>query len=155
VELNYAGAVYGTVTVGALLAAESVRRETYAETIGAVALAMVLYWVAHAYSDSVEDRIRKGEHLTAKGFARDLGHELPILAGAVIPLLVLLILGLAGASLATAVSAAIWTDAGVIAAIETAAAIRSGSKGREMIAQVAVGIGLGLMVIAIRVVLHP
>ena len=36
--------VYGTIAVGALLAAESARQETYVETVFAVAITLLLYW---------------------------------------------------------------------------------------------------------------
>jgi len=42
-------------------------------------------------------------------------HEAPILVGAAIPLLALLVWWVAGAKLTDAVSAAIWTAAGMIA----------------------------------------
>jgi hypothetical protein len=154
VSTNLGGAIYGTIGVGALLAGETALRETYAETIGAAALTLVLYWLAHAYAASAAARLREEEHLTLKGFATELVREVSILGGAAVPLLALVIFGLAGAMLATAVNAAIWTSAAVIAAIETFAGVRAGAKGRELAAQVAVGIGLGLLVIAIKVVLH-
>jgi hypothetical protein len=151
---NSAGAIYGTITVGALLAAESAQRETYAETIGAVALAMVLYWLAHAYAGSAAKRLRDEQPLTAKGFARALGHELPMLAGAAVPLLVLVVFGVAGAKLSTAVKAGLWTSAVVIALIEIVAAVRADAKGRELAGQIAIGVALGLLVLAINAVLH-
>jgi hypothetical protein len=151
---NPAGAIYGTITVGALLAAESAQRETYAETIGAVALAMVLYWLAHAYAGSAAKRLRDEQALTAKGFVRALGHELPMLAGAAVPLLALVVFGVAGAKLSTAVKAGLWTSAVVIALIEIVAALRAEAKGRELAGQIAIGVGLGLLVLAINAVLH-
>src|ERR1035441_8833725 len=41
--------VYGTIAVGALLAAESARQETYVETVFAVAITLLLYWLAHSF----------------------------------------------------------------------------------------------------------
>jgi hypothetical protein len=153
-KVTAAGAIYGTITVGTLLAAESAQRETYAETIGAVALAMVLYWLAHAYAGSAARRLREEKALTAKEFVRALLHELPMLGGAAIPLLVLVIFGIAGAKLSTAVKAGLWTSAAVIALIEISAALRTDAKGRELAGQIVLGVGLGLLVIAINAVLH-
>ena len=154
VNANLAGAIYGEIGVGALLAGETALRETYAATIGAVALTIVLYWLAHAYAAFAAKRLREEEHLRLKGLAAELVHEVPILGGAAVPLLALAIADAAGASLSTAVNAAIWTTAAMIAAIETVAAIRAEAKGLELAAEVALGIGLGLLVIAIKVVLH-
>jgi hypothetical protein len=154
VQANLSGAITGTITVGALLAAETAERETYVETVGAVALALILYWVAHAYASSAAKRIEDGQHLTPKGFVDALAHEVTILGGAAVPVLMLVAFGVAGARLSTAVTAAIWTAAAMIAGIEITAAIRAGAKGRELAAQATIGIGLGLLVIAINAVLH-
>lgn len=152
--MKLSGAIYGTITVGTLLAAESAQRETYIETIGAVALALVLYSVAHAYASSAAKRLEDGQHITVKGLAGALAEEVAILAGAAVPLVTLVAFGVAGAQLSTAVTAAIWTAAAVIAGIEVTAAVSAGAKGRELAARATIGIGLGLLVIAISAVLH-
>jgi hypothetical protein len=48
---NPGAVVYGTVTVGAVLATESAQRETYASTLEGVLVALVLYWLAHSYAE--------------------------------------------------------------------------------------------------------
>lgn len=151
---NPAGAIYGTVTVGALLAAERAQRETYGRTIGAVALAMALYWLAHAYASSVEGRLREGKALTADGIARTMAREVTILLGAAVPLLVVVAFGVFGAALATAVSAGVWTSAGVIVTLEAVSAQRAELKGRELATQIVVGALLGVLVIVLKLVLH-
>jgi hypothetical protein len=47
---NPSGAIYGTITAGALLAAESTRGETMPQAVGSAALALVRYRLAHTYS---------------------------------------------------------------------------------------------------------
>jgi hypothetical protein len=154
VQIKLSGAIYGTITAGALLAAEFSRRESYAKTIFALVLALVLYWLAHAYAANADRRIREQQQLTLKGFTADLLRELPILGGASIPLLAIVIFGLGGASLGTAITAALWTAAAVIAAIELTAAIRSGVRGRALVIHAVIGIVLGLLVPAINAVLQ-
>jgi hypothetical protein len=151
---NPAGAIYGTITVGALLAAETAQRETYAETIGALVLALLLYWLAHAYAASAAGRLQNEEPLTLAGLGKSLAHEVPILAGAAVPLLALIVFGVAGAKLSSAVTAAVWTSAGMIVLIEVIAAVRAGAEGRELVGQTAIGIALGGLVIAINALLH-
>jgi hypothetical protein len=153
-RVNLSSAVYGTIAVGALLAAETAQRENYAETIGALALTIVLYWIAHAYASSATRRLREQEHLTVKGFAHALLEQAPILAGAVAPLAMLVVFGIAGASLGHAVTAGIWTAAATIAGIEVTAAVRAGAEGFELLAQCAIGVVLGLLVIVLKLVLH-
>jgi hypothetical protein len=151
---NPAGAVYGTIAVGALLAAESARRETYVKTVAAVVITLVLYWLAHAYAEFTGERLREGEPLTLPGLTRMLVRELTILIGAAVPLIGLLISWAVGAPLASAVSAAVWTSAAIIVVIEWIAGVRAELKGPELISQAAFGAVLGLLVIALRGLLH-
>jgi hypothetical protein len=151
---NPAGAIYGTLTVGALLAAEQAGRETYAKTIGAVALTMVLYWLAHAYATSAHHRLRESSPLSAKLVAKTMVREVPILLGAAVPLVVVILFGAAGATLTTAVNAGVWSSAVVIVAIETVSAARADLSGRELVVQVVVGAALGLLVIGLKLLLH-
>jgi hypothetical protein len=53
-----AGIVYGTITMGALLAAERPRSETFPETVGAASLALALVWAAHTYAALLGHRLR-------------------------------------------------------------------------------------------------
>jgi hypothetical protein len=151
---NPGAVVYGTITIGALLAAESAKRETYADTVGAVAIAMLLYWLAHAYSEVIEHRLEEHQPLTLVGVRRALTHELMILAGAAIPLLELLIFWPAGVRLTVAVSAAIWTTGAIIVVVELVAGVRAKLSPRALIAQTAVGVLFGLLVIALKLLLH-
>jgi len=153
-RVNLSSGVYGTIAVGALLAAETAQRENYAETIGALALTIVLYWLAHAYASSATRRLREQEHLTVKGFAQAMLEQAPILAGAIAPLAMLVVFGAAGASLGHAVTAGLWTAAATVVAIEVTAAVRAGGEGLELVGQAAIGVVLGLLVIALKLVLH-
>lgn len=151
---NLGGLVYGILVVDALLAAESARREQFPATIGAVALAITLYWLTHAYSDLTERRLEHNERLTLAAVGRTLIHDLMIVAGAALPLLALLISWAAGASLGTAVIVAIWTSAVVIVVIEVIAGIRAELTGKQLAIQIVVGALFGLGVILLRVILH-
>jgi hypothetical protein len=146
--------IYGTITVGALLAAESAQRETYTETVAAVLLALFLYWVAHSYAGFAAHRLRQGEPLELTGLLRSMVSELPILLGGAIPLLALVIFWVAGAGLGSAVDAGIWTSAGTIMAIEVISGIRAGERGHDLLLQSVLGALLGFLVIALRLVLH-
>jgi hypothetical protein len=151
---NPAGAVYGTITVGALLAAESAQRETYPRTLGAVVIALLLYWLAHSYASFAARRMLLGERLNIRGLAWTMAHELSILIGAAVPLVALLIWWAAGAKLTSGVDAAIWTSAAMIVILELAVGLRARLHGRELLAQAALGAVLGLLVIALKLVLH-
>ncbi len=74
--------------------------------------------------------------------------------GATVPLLVLLGCWAFGTRLSTAVSAAIWTAVAAIVAVELVIGIRAELQGRDLVRQTLFGAVLGLLVIALRVVLH-
>ncbi|HET9718747.1 MAG TPA: hypothetical protein VFP55_01585 [Solirubrobacteraceae bacterium] len=151
---NPSGLVYGTLVVGALLAAESTRRETFGATVGALAVTLMLYWLAHAYSELTEHRLQTGSPITLASVTRTLAHELTILAGAAMPLVALLFGWAAGAALEAAVNAAIWTSVGMIIAIELLAGVRGHLKGGQLATQIAAGVLFGLLVIVLHIVLH-
>jgi hypothetical protein len=151
---NPGAAIYGAITVGALLAAEAPRRETYPRTLGAVLIALVLYWIAHAYAERVEVRLQRGERLSLPALLDTMRHELHLLAGAFAPLLALVICWAVSAPLTSAVTAGLWTAAAFIAAVELAAGLRAGLSGLALAGQTVAGALLGALVIALRVLLH-
>jgi hypothetical protein len=152
--VNVGGLVYGTILVATLLSAESARQETYPKTVAAVAVALLAYWLTISYAEFTGERLERGEPFEYAAFGRAAVHELALLYGAAVPLLVLLVFWAAGAALTTAVSAAIWFAAAAVVATEVVIGIRAELTGRELARQSAVGAVLGLLIIAIRVLLH-
>jgi hypothetical protein len=151
---NPGGLVYGTILVATLLGAESATRETYGETVGAVVLALTVYWLANAYAEFTGERARAGEHFTLDGYVSSLGHEFAVVVGALGPLAAVLICWATGARLDTATAAGVWAAAGIIVATELLIGIRSHLDGRELIVQTAFGVVFGAAVVALRVLLH-
>jgi hypothetical protein len=151
---NPSGVVYGTIAVGAVLAAESTRRETFPDTIEATLLILGLYWIAHTYATVVGTRLKELETLSPSGLWRAFLHEGAIVKGAAIPIAVLVALWVAGVSLDTGVTAALWTSAGALAAFELVAALRTRVTRAQRLAQGSVGALLGTGVLLVRVVLH-
>jgi hypothetical protein len=153
-ERNPAGAVYGIITIGALLAAESGLRETYAETVGSVSIAVVLYWFAHSYADVLGLRLTEQRQLTWEELWHTFAQDWSIVRGASAPLFALLVAWVAGAEQTTAVTAAVWTAVGSLIAFELAAGIRSKAKPAELVLEVVVGATMGLAILALRALLH-
>jgi hypothetical protein len=151
---NTARVVYGTIVVGTLLAAESAQKETYLKTVLSVVITLLLYWLAHSYAESAASRMNTRTRLSADELIRSMRHESPIIIGAAMPLVPLLIWWVTGASLTNAVSAAIWTAAGMIVVYELIAGLRAKLTGVELIVQTLVGAALGLMVIVLKLLLH-
>ena len=151
---NPGAIVFGTIAIGAMLAAETPQRETYAETVGAVAIALVAYWLAHAYAEYTAQRLEHRQPLTREGLARVLAEGLLVAVGAAIPLLVLLACWAAAVPLTSAVAAALWTTAGMIVIEELVAGVRAKLTTRALVAQTAAGAFFGLLVIALKLILH-
>jgi hypothetical protein len=153
-EENPSGVIYGTLAVGAVLAAESARRETFPDIIEATVIILGLYWLAHAYSTVVGDRLKTREPLSVSALWRALLHEGAIVKGAAIPIAVLLMLWAAGVSLRTGVTSALWTSAIALVMFEVTATLRSKVTGALRIMQIVMGALLGAGVLLVRLVLH-
>ncbi|MGD0378469.1 MAG: hypothetical protein ABSC30_00655 [Acidimicrobiales bacterium] len=153
-EDNPSGVIYGTIAVGAVLAAESTRRETFPDTIEATVIILGLYWLAHTYATVVGDRLKMRETLSMDRLWRAFLHEGSIVKGAALPIAVLIVLWMAGVSLQAGVNAALWTSAAALAAFEIIATLRSPITGAQRITQIVLGALLGGGVLLVRVVLH-
>jgi hypothetical protein len=153
-ERNPAGAVYGLITLGALLAAESGLRDTYPETIGSAALAVVLYWFAHSYSDVLGLRLDEHGSFSWAELWQTFSRDWAIAKGAGLPLLALVIAWATGASQITGVTAAVWTTVACLIAFELAAGIRSRARPLELAFEVLVGASMGIGILVLRAVLH-
>jgi hypothetical protein len=151
---SIAGLIYGTISVAALLAAESARSETYPKTVGAVAIIMILYWMAHSYSEYAAERMQEHEPFTYTGMIANATRELTVLIGAAIPFAILVICWIVGASLTLAVAAASWASAAIVIATEIVIGVRANLTGGELVRQTVVGAILGLLIVALRVLLH-
>jgi hypothetical protein len=151
---NPSGMVYGVIVIGALLAAESGRKETYVETFGSALIAACLYWLAHAYATVLGRRLSTQEPLTAKALLRALAHDWPLLKGAAIPLVALVVAWATGASQQTAVDVALWSVVASLILFELLAGILSRATRAELALEVGVGVALGLGVLVLQIVLH-
>jgi hypothetical protein len=153
-ERNPARLIYGVLAIGAVLAAESGSHENYLDTASSAVIAILLYWLAHAYADVLGHRLTAHARLSIAVLGRALRDEAAILMGCVLPLLVLLFCWIFGVALATGVEAALWTTVGSLLAFELLAGLRAKSTPRELVFEVGVGITMGLAIVALKVVLH-
>jgi hypothetical protein len=151
---NAAGVVYGVITVGALMAAESANHESYLDTLASAVFATILYWLAHAYADLLGSRLEGSERLTPAGLGRALIHDLAIVRGAAIPLLALVIAWLVGASQQAGVTAALRTAIVAVVFFELIAGVRAKSGPGELLLKAAVGVTMGLAILAVKGVVH-
>lgn len=151
---NAGGAIYGTVMIGVLFAAEDAEEVGYMDAVAAALIVLVLYWLTNLYTYALGTRLRTGEPLSASVFWRSCVHELPIVEGALVPLLVLLGAWAAGASVATGVGIATWTTAVTIVVLEFGAGWRSCLSLGRLLLQAAVGAAIGVAIVGLRLLLH-
>jgi len=151
---NAGGAVYGAVMIGVLLATEDARHVGYPATIEAATIVLVLYWLTNFYTHTLGIRLATRESLSARLLWRGFLHELPIVEGAFVPLLVLLVTWAAGMSVASGVTAALWTAAVSIVVLEIAAGRRSHRGPRRLWVDAGAGPVIGLTLIGLKLVLH-
>ncbi len=152
-EANPAGVVYGIMLIGALMAAESGHHESHLDTILSALIATGAYWLLHAYSHVLGRRLQNSEPLTGGGLWRALVHEWAIVRGAAIPLFVLLVGWIVGASQEASVSAALLSAVASLICFELAATIRSRASAGEFVLQMGIGLTMGLAILGLRVVL--
>lgn len=151
---NAAGAVYGTVMLGVLLASEDPVNVGYTDTIGAALVVLALYWLTHLYTYTLGTRLRTGEPLNTRVFWRSCIHELPVVEGALLPLVVLLVSWAAGASVSTGVTIATWTAAIAILVLEFIAGWRSHLGLERLWLQAVMGTLIGFAIIGLKLLLH-
>jgi hypothetical protein len=153
-ERNPARLVYGVLAIGAVLAAESGSHENYLDTAGSAMIAILLYWLAHAYADVLTYRLQSHVRLRLAVLGRALRDEAAILLGAVPALLALMLCWTFGVALASGVEAALWTTVASLIAFELLAGIRARATPRELAFEAAIGATMGLAIIALKVLLH-
>jgi hypothetical protein len=151
---NPAGAIYGLIVIGALLAAESGRHESYLDTLLSAAIAATLYWVAHSYAGVLGNRLSGRERLTPGALLHALGRDVTLIRGAAIPLLALAVATLAGAPQETAVTVGVWSAIVSLGVFELLAGLRAGAVRGELVLETAVGVAMGLAILALKIVLH-
>lgn len=148
------GVAYGLIVIGALLAAESGHHEGYADTLASALIAAALYWLAHAYASALGRRVQSRERLSASVLRHTLVHDLAIISGAAVPLLVLLIGWATGAHLEAAVSAAVWSAAASLVVLELTAGVGAHAQPTELLLDAMVGGAIGLGILALKALLH-
>jgi hypothetical protein len=151
---NPSGVVYGIIVIGALLAAESGRHESYLDTVASAAIATALYWFAHAYANVLGRRLTRQERLGVGVLARALARDWAIVQGAALPLATLTIGWIAGAAQQTAVTAALWSTVASLVLLELIAGVRSRASARELALEGCAGAAMGIAILALKIVLH-
>jgi hypothetical protein len=143
--------VYGTIMVMATIAAGSAGHETHAwQLTVVVAVTVVVLWLAHVYSQTLEESLKRGRRLDPQEFAGVAGRELAIPAAAVAPIGAL---GLAALGL-LAERSAVWIALGfgvatlAVQGARYAALERLGAAGTAV--SISLNVLLGLVIVGLE-----
>lgn len=144
-----AGAIYGQIVVLSVVAALEIHERAPAtQTLAAVAVTLVVLWLAHLYADTLA---HGGGWAHAAGVAR---RELPMVVVAV-PTLLVLALGAVGAlSRRHSVAASIAVGAVILFGLAAGEARRRGSSATDSLGVGAVAVALGLAIVALKTLFH-
>jgi hypothetical protein len=153
-EGNPAGSVYGAIAMGALLAAESGGRESYAELLGSVLVALLLYWFAHSYAELLGRRLETGERLSMAGLSRALIRDWAIVRGTGLPLVTLAVCCVFGVARESAVVAALWATVASLIGFELLAGLRAHVSRGQLLREGCAGLAMGLGIVALRAIVH-
>jgi hypothetical protein len=151
---NPGGLVYGTILSATLISAESAKAERYEGALGGIVLAEIVYWLALSYSEFAGERVKTGDPFEFHGFLRSAHHELAVVLTGIPPFLVIVACWIAGATLTTALTIGVYTAAGMIVLSELVIGISTEQTGRELIVDTLVGVLFGILVVAVKVLLH-
>jgi hypothetical protein len=151
---NPANHVDGIITTGALLAAESTRHESLLEAAGAVTAVIVAVWLSHSYSAALAERLQSGRPWSAHQLRHTAAHELALLQGAIVPLIVLIVADLAGLSVGQAVIAALASAVALLFTFEVVAGTRGQLRAWELAVQVGLCVLIGGAILALEIILH-
>jgi hypothetical protein len=155
-EVNPSATIYGTIAVGLVIAAEDPAKETYPRVILAAAVTVAMYWLAHGYADWLTRRLRDGSTpgTAPPGLLRSLRDEWPLVEGASVPVLALVLAWGVGVDLSTGVAAGLWTAAGALVAFEFVAGMRGQLSAGHLVGNAVIGAALGGALFAVKLLLH-
>jgi hypothetical protein len=151
---NPSGLIYGSILSATLISAETAKAERYAGALGGIVLAEIIYWLALAYSEFAGERAETGDPFEFKAFLRSAKHELAVVLSGIPPFLVIVACWIAGAPLSTALTIGVYTAAGMIVLAELIIGISTEQTGRELIFDTLVGVLFGILIVALKVLLH-
>jgi len=147
------GTITGTVVCAAAIAAVTGHVDTTRELSLAILGTVAVYWIAHLHASMIGSSLTYGHHPFA-AFKTAFWHTLPIAGASVVPLGVLLVLTVFGASLRTAAYTALFATIGLLVVYSYLAGVRAGLDTTGRLAGAAAGGVLGVLVVLLKVALH-
>jgi hypothetical protein len=150
-----APAIYGTILSTALIAAYSEDSSSDPWQIAlAVFVAAVIFWLAHAYADVLARGLALRERASFARARVELARERPMVTGAILPILPLLLAPLGILSDYGAENAAIITGVALLGVVGVAIAWRRGEGPLGIAFNAAGCLIFGVVVVALKAIVH-
>ena len=146
-------AIIGTVVCAAVIAYGVGHTDSTGQLVVAIAATVGVYWVAHLHAVTISSSINQG-HPPGAALRHALSETAPLVVASVIPLGVLLVTTVLGASLSTSAWTALLVTIALLAIYSYLAGARGGLDTTGRIASAVVGAGIGLLVALLKVALH-
>jgi hypothetical protein len=147
------GTITGTVVCAAAIAYSAGHTDSIGELSAIILGTVAVYWIAHLHAVTIGSALTHRHHPLA-AFEHALRETWPIAGASVVPLGVLLVTALLGAELKTAAWTALIATIALLTAYSYLAGIRGGLDRWGRLASGAAGLGLGLLVVLLKVGLH-
>jgi hypothetical protein len=150
--INGEGIITGTVVSAAAIAAAAGHFEETRLVLTVFGTAFI-YWLAHLHARTLGDAVKHHKHPMST-LRESLAETWPILAAAVVPAVILIVVQLVGGTVNTAAWTAVIACTALLTIYSFVAGRRSGLSTTRSVGSAAVGALLGLLVIALKASLH-
>lgn len=147
------GAITGTVVCAAAIAYSAGHVDSLTQLSLTILGTVAVYWIAHLHAVTIGSSLTHRHHPLA-ALEHALSETWPIAGASVVPLAVLLVTTIFGASLITAAWIALITSIGLLTAYSYLAGARGGLDTWGRVASAVAGALLGLLVVLLKVALH-
>ncbi|MEW1952130.1 hypothetical protein [Terrabacter sp. NPDC080008] len=147
------GVITGTVVCAAVIAYGAGHVDSTAQLSVAIFGTVLVYWLAHLHAHTIGASVTHGHH-PAVALRLAVKETWPIAGASVLPIIVLLVAELAGATLRTAAWIALIATIVLLTGYSYLAGARGGLSPWGRVASAAVGAGIGLLVAGLKVALH-
>ena len=147
------GTITGTVVCAAAIAYSAGSTDSVWQLSAVILGTVAVYWIAHLHAVTIGSALTHRHHPLA-AFEHALAETWPIAGASVVPLVVLLLTSLLGAELKTAAWIALIASIALLTVYSYVAGIRGGLDTWGRIASGVAGLGLGLLVVLLKVSLH-
>jgi hypothetical protein len=147
------GTITGTVVCAAVIAYAAESTDSVWRLCAAILGTVGVYWLAHLHAETIGSSLTHSHHPLA-ALRHALAETWPILGASVVPVGVLLGATLLGAELRTAAWIALAVAIALLTGYSYVAGVRGGLDTWGRWASAAAGLGLGLLVVLLKVGLH-